>query len=161
MTELDRFDGLLEVGCGDRLGVASDLADRGRDVIAIDVAVDGDDGADEWDDRADGADGSADERSAPDGSLRVRHGDVVALADTADPSSALGVGSEDGTGIDAVYARRLPAELQRPALELATRLDAACLFTTLGFEEPVVPVERRSRPGTTLYVARSVTDRSP
>jgi hypothetical protein len=37
---------------------------------------------------------------------------------------------------------------------LADRLDAACLFTTLGFEEPTVPVRRRSLPGTTVYVAR-------
>ncbi|WP_066411794.1 UPF0146 family protein [Halorubrum aethiopicum] len=145
VAELDRFDRLLEVGCGDRLGVARNLADRGRDVIAIDVEVDG----------------SGDEDPRVDGSLRVRRGDVVALADAADPSSALAIGNEDAAGVDAVYARRLPAELQRPALELATRLDAACLFTTLGFEEPVVPVRRRSIPGTTLYVARAPGDSFP
>lgn len=142
MAELDRFDRLLEVGSGDRLGVAEALADRGRDVIAIDVAVDdGDDG---------GTGGSA-------GSLRVRRNDVISLADAHDPSDAIGA---DG-GIDAVYARRLPAELQRPTVELARRLDADCLFTTLGFEEPIVPVERRSLPGSTLYVARTSTTPSP
>lgn len=153
MTELDRFDRLLEVGCGDRLGVASDLADRGRDVVAIDVAVDDDPGG--VTDEPAGENRSADEgEAAADGSLRVRRGDVVALADAADPSSTLASGNADGTGIDAVYARRLPAELQRPTVDLAARLEAACLFTTLGFEEPIVPVERRSIPGMTLYVAR-------
>ncbi|GAA0520873.1 hypothetical protein GCM10008992_21330 [Halorubrum aquaticum] len=156
MDELDRFDRLLEVGSGDRLGVARDLADRGRDVIAIDVAVD------------EGADGDG-TTGRPDGSLRVRHGDVVALAEASDPTSEIdasaetdtSVGIDSAAGVDAVYARRLPAELQRPTVELAGRLDAACLFTTLGFEEPVVPVERRSLPRTTLYVARSAADPSP
>jgi uncharacterized UPF0146 family protein len=149
VAELDRFDRLLEVGSGDRLDVAGDLAARGHDVVAVDVAVDDDhDVAGPVD--ADGA-----------GSLRVRHGDVVALADATDPASALGVGSGPGTGIDAVYARRLPAELHRPTVDLATRLEAACLFTTLGFEEPVVPVRRRSLPATTLYVARTDTTRAP
>ena len=167
VAELDRFDRLLEVGSGDRLGVADSLADRGRDVIAIDVAVDegaGDDGARE-EDGAGAEDGSGEDGGAGDdggtrrsaGSLRVRHGDVVVLANATDPSSAIGASG----GIDAVYARRLPAELHRPTVELARRLDAACLFTTLGFEEPVVPVERRSLPDTTLYVARSSTGPSP
>ncbi len=151
MTELDRFDRLLEVGCGDRLGVAEDLADRGRDVLAIDVAIDGSSGGDHV------AGSTEDADTVPPGSLRVRHGDVVALADAPSPSSALGTSD----GVDAVYARRLPAELQRPTVELARRLDAACLFTTLGFEEPVVPVERRSLPDTTLYVAHSAADPFP
>jgi uncharacterized UPF0146 family protein len=160
VAELDRFDRLLEVGCGDRLGVARDLADRGRDVIAVDVAVDDEPGG--ATDESAGENRSANEAgTVPDGSLRVRRGDVVALADAAAPPSALGIGSEDAAGFDAVYARRLPAELQRPTVELATRLDAACLFTTLGFEEPVVPVERRSIPGTTLYVARAPGDSFP
>ncbi|OYR59395.1 UPF0146 family protein [Halorubrum halodurans] len=146
VAALDRFDRLLEIGCGDRLGVARDLVARGHDVVAVDVAVDGEHGVD---------------RTADAGSLRVRHGDVVALADATDPASALGVGRGPGTGIDAVYARRLPAELQRPTVDLATRLEAACLFTTLGFEEPVVPVRRRSLPDTTLYVARTDTTRAP
>ncbi len=154
MAELERFDRLLEVGCGDRLGVAEDLADRGRDVTAIDVAdvaIDGSGG----DDHVAGS--TEDANTVPRGSLRVRHGDVVVLADAPDPSSSLGTSD----GVDAVYARRLPAELQRPTVALARRLDAACLFTTLGFEEPVVPVERRSLPDTTLYVARSIADPSP
>jgi hypothetical protein len=53
-----------------------------------------------------------------------------------------------------VYACHLPAELQRPTVALARRLDAACAFTTLGFEEPVVPVTRRALGAAVLYVAR-------
>jgi len=54
----------------------------------------------------------------------------------------------------------LPAELQRSTVDLAERLNADCLFTTLGFEEPVVPVTRRTLSETTLYVARD-RDESP
>jgi Uncharacterized protein conserved in archaea len=94
---------------------------------------------------------------------------VLALAGAADPLTAVtesaSAGSrtdtqgaveraEDATGFDAVYARRLPAELQSATAKLARRLDAACVFTTLGFEDPVVPVERRSHSGTTVYVWR-------
>jgi hypothetical protein len=61
---------------------------------------------------------------------------------------------EEGVAVDGVYARRLPAELQRPTAAFASRLDAACVFTTLGFEEPVVPVTRRSLGEAVLYVAR-------
>ncbi len=53
-----------------------------------------------------------------------------------------------------MYACNLPAELQRPTVALADRLDAVCVFTTLGFEEPVVPVRRRSVEGAAWYVAR-------
>lgn len=141
MADLVRYDRLLEIGVGDRPGVARALAARGRDVTALDVDVD----ADATVDRIAGSD--------TDGSLRLQRGDVVALADAADPAARIG-GSVAVEGVDAVYGLRLPAELQRPTVDLATRLDAACRFTTLGFEDPVVPVERRSIEGTTLYVAR-------
>lgn len=55
---------------------------------------------------------------------------------------------------DAVYARNLPPELHRPALEVAQRADATFLFTTLGGDQPTVPVERRTIAKGTLYVAR-------
>lgn len=142
VAELARYDRLLEVGIGGRPETARSLAERGRDVIAVDV----DPGATE-------AGGSVVDET--EGSVRLRRGDVVALADAADPAAALGAPATDG--IDAVYGLRLPAELQRPTAALAGRLGAACAFTTLGFEEPVVPVERRSLRDATLYVARGPT----
>ena len=52
-----------------------------------------------------------------------------------------------------LYARNLPGELQRPAHDLATAVDAPLWFTTLGAEEPVLSVERESLPADTLYRA--------
>ena len=165
VSELARYDRLVEVGIGDRPAVARALADRGRAVVGIDVdpgertrAAERDVSAAERDVSAAERDVSAAERDAgaaedsTGGSFEVVEGDVVSLAES-DPIAVLS-GSVPERGVDAVYARRLPAELQRPTVLLAERLDAACLFTTLGFEEPVVPVERRSLSGTTLYVAR-------
>lgn len=152
VDELAAFDRLLEIGVGERPEVARALARRGCDVVAIDVdsaAVD---------DREPVPNGDA----AEFGSLRFRRGDVVALAETADPLGALANGAGPPIdGIDAVYGLNLPAELQRPAVELAERLGAACLFTTLGFEEPVVPVKRRPLGAETLYVARDPTEPGP
>ncbi|WP_144799719.1 UPF0146 family protein [Halorubrum depositum] len=143
VEELARHDRLLEVGVGDRPGVARSLAERGRDVVAIDVAVG---------ERTLAAAGET-EASTVTGSLRAVEADVLGLAEAAgggvDPDLRETVGDPD-----AVYACNLPAELQRPTVALAERLDAACLFTTLGFEEPTVPVRRRSLAGTTVYVAR-------
>jgi len=56
-------------------------------------------------------------------------------------------------GADALYARNLPPELQRPALSLARTVGAPLLFTTLGGDPVVVPVSREGVPGGTLYVA--------
>jgi uncharacterized UPF0146 family protein len=64
-------------------------------------------------------------------------------------------------GADAVYARNLPPELHRPALEAARDADAAFLFTTLGGDEPAIPVERRTIAAGTLYVARASPDGRP
>jgi len=55
-------------------------------------------------------------------------------------------------GADAIYALNLPPELHRPTLTLAGEVDTRLLFTTLGAEQPTVPVERRPIPGDTLYV---------
>jgi len=55
-------------------------------------------------------------------------------------------------GADALYARNLPPELQRPALSLARDAGAPLLFTTLGGDPAVVPVSRDPIPGGTLYV---------
>ncbi|MFB6108941.1 MAG: UPF0146 family protein [Haloplanus sp.] len=54
--------------------------------------------------------------------------------------------------VDAVYALNLPAELQRPAREVAREAGADFLFTTLGFEQPVVPVRSETLDGETLYL---------
>jgi len=56
---------------------------------------------------------------------------------------------------DAVYARNLPPELHRPTLEAARDADADFLFTTLGGDQPAVPVERKTIESGTLYVARA------
>jgi uncharacterized protein len=60
------------------------------------------------------------------------------------------------TGAEAIYAQNLPPELHRPVLELARRVDADFLFTTLGGDQPTVPVERRTIRTGTLYVARTI-----
>jgi uncharacterized UPF0146 family protein len=60
-------------------------------------------------------------------------------------------------GTDVVYARNLPPELHRPTVALADEHDAACLFTTLGNDSPVVPVERARLPAETLFLARAQT----
>jgi uncharacterized UPF0146 family protein len=162
VSTLARHERLLEVGIGRRPAVAGALADRGRRVVGIDVAVSA------------AARRAAESRrhTGAGGSLRVVRADVRALA--ADDGDRERLSEIDGRrvdgdgdfreetapdagatpGFDAVYALRLPGELQRPTVALAERLGAACLFTTLGFEEPTVPVTRRSLPGTTLYVAR-------
>ncbi|WP_293029887.1 UPF0146 family protein [Natronococcus sp.] len=79
-------------------------------------------------------------REVPDGVRFVRD-DVV------DPDLAV---YEDA---EAIYARNLPPELHRPTLEVAERVGADFLFTTLGGDQPAVPVERRTVREGTLYVA--------
>jgi uncharacterized UPF0146 family protein len=55
---------------------------------------------------------------------------------------------------DAVYALNCPPELHRPLVDVASAVDAACAFTTLGGDQPAVPVERRTVESSTLYVVR-------
>ncbi|WP_115865193.1 UPF0146 family protein [Halorussus litoreus] len=55
---------------------------------------------------------------------------------------------------DAIYALNLPPELHRPALAVAREADAAFLFTTLGADQPAIPVARETVPGDTVFVAR-------
>jgi uncharacterized UPF0146 family protein len=162
---LDGYGRLIEIGVGRRPGVALALAERGCEVVAIDIEL-----------RASAREAVSETPAAGEGSLRVVAADVTTLAAAddgaverslgldADGRDDEGSGRDDGadapnppngTGVDAVYARNLPAELQRPTVALADRLDAACLFTTLGFEEPVVDVRRRTASsGTVVYVAR-------
>ncbi|WP_255327703.1 UPF0146 family protein [Natrinema sp. J7-1] len=81
------------------------------------------------------------DRDVPDGVAFVRD-DIV------DPEPSVYAGA------DAVYARNLPPELHRPALAAAPAADADFLFTTLGGDQPAVPVERVTIEAGTLYVAR-------
>ncbi|WP_339105663.1 UPF0146 family protein [Haloterrigena salinisoli] len=83
------------------------------------------------------------DRPVPDGVRFVRD-DVV------DPDPAVYAAA------DAIYALNLPPELHRPALEAAREADAALLFTTLGGDQPAIPVERRTVETGTLYVARAM-----
>ena len=55
-------------------------------------------------------------------------------------------------GCEALYALNLPPELHRATLEVARQVDAAFLFTTLGGEQPLVPVRRIAISGDTLYL---------
>lgn len=80
------------------------------------------------------------ERTVPDGVTFVRD-DIV------EPDNSVYEGS------DAIVARNLPPELHRPTLAVARAVDAAFVFTTLGGDQPAVPVERKTIPGGTLFVA--------
>jgi len=56
---------------------------------------------------------------------------------------------------DAVYALNCPPELHRPLWAVSVDADAVCYFTTLGGDQPTVPVEREQLPGgETLYRVR-------
>ncbi|WP_436927954.1 UPF0146 family protein [Halosimplex amylolyticum] len=55
---------------------------------------------------------------------------------------------------DLLYALNLPPELHRPTLAVAREAGATFAFTTLGTDQPLVPVERETLPAETLFVAR-------
>jgi len=78
------------------------------------------------------------ERSVPEGVSFVRD-------DVTDPDPAVYAEA------DAVYALNAPPELHRPLRDVAERADADLRFTTLGGEEPALPVEREAVTGDTLY----------
>jgi uncharacterized UPF0146 family protein len=84
------------------------------------------------------------ERSVPDG-VRFRRDDVVAASERDEPGATYRA--------EALYALNCPPELQRPLVRVARAVDAACYFTTLGGDPPVVPVARETLPGETLFVA--------
>ena len=127
VSRLSDADTLLEVGIGDRSGVAAGLAATGADVHATDVQP----------------------VAVPEG-VCFRVEDVTAV-------EAL----DDFHEVDVVYALNCPPELHRPLCDLARRVDATCYFTTLGADQPTVPVEREQLTDTvdgdpvrvTLYVA--------
>ncbi len=47
-------------------------------------------------------------------------------------------------GAEAIYALRLPPDLQWPVADIAATLDIPLYFTTLGTDPPVVPCEVRT-----------------
>lgn len=103
-------DRLLEVGIGDRGGVAAGLVAAGADVHATDVYP----------------------VSVPDG-VRFRVEDVAAVES---PDSF--------HRVDVIYALNCPPELHRPIRKLAETVGAEFRFTTLGFDEPSIPVRRET-----------------
>ncbi|MFC6990121.1 UPF0146 family protein [Haloplanus sp. GCM10025708] len=84
------------------------------------------------------------ERPVPDGVRFVRDG-VVERSER---------GPRDVYRVDAIYALNLPPELHRPTLEVARDADADFLFTTLGYDQPAIPVGRETHGDETLFVAR-------
>lgn len=83
----------------------------------------------------------------PPAGVRFRREDVTTVDDL-----------DEFHRVDAVYALNCPPELHRPIRDLAVGLGVPFLFTTLGHDRPIVPVERETlldqedRP-VTLYVA--------
>ena len=86
------------------------------------------------------------DRPVPEGVRFVRD-DAVAAGERPDPGEQYRAA--------AVYALNCPPELHGPLVELARRVDADCLFTTLGGDPPAVPARSVTlEGGETLYVAR-------
>ncbi|WP_267642001.1 UPF0146 family protein [Haloarchaeobius amylolyticus] len=81
------------------------------------------------------------DRPVPDGVRFVRD-------DVTDPDLAV------YRDADAIYALNVPPELHRPVWDVAKRVGADFVFTTLGGDQPAIPVERETIPADTLYVAR-------
>lgn len=84
------------------------------------------------------------EFDVPEGVRFVRD-DIVARSEQSDPGRLYSV--------DALYALNLPGELHRPVRDVARATGAAFVFTTLGYEEPTIPVRREQVDGETLYTA--------
>ncbi len=88
------------------------------------------------------------DRTVPDGVRFVRD-------DVTDPTL------DHYRGADLLYALNCPPELQRPLVDVARRVGAACYFTTLGTDPAVVPVARETLPGETLFRASGAAIDSP
>jgi len=108
VSRLADADSLLEIGIGDRTGVAAALAQKGADVRATDVRP----------------------VEVPEG-VRFRVEDITTVAEP-----------EPFHRVEAIYALNCPPELHRPIQELAGAVGATFYFTTLGHDQPSVPVER-------------------
>lgn len=114
---LARYDRLVEVGVGRRTDLAATLAAAGHEVVVVDVSP----------------------PDPPPGVCAV-HDDVFGRAAAVERARRAGRPPDLGpyAGADALYARRLPPELQRPALTVARAAGAPLLFTTLGGDPVVV-----------------------
>jgi uncharacterized UPF0146 family protein len=110
VRQLRGADRLLEVGIGDRTGVAAGLVAAGADVRATDVI----------------------EPSVPAG-VRFRVEDVTTVDDP-----------DKFYRVDVIYALNCPPDLHRPIRDLAEQVGAEFRFTTLGFDEPSIPVRRET-----------------
>ena len=114
---------LLEVGVGRRTGVAAGLVAAGADVRATDV-VDVD---------------------VPEG-VRFRREDVTDVdpPEVDDEGNDAAPVADEFYRVDAVYALNCPPELHRPILDLAASLSVPFYFTTLGHDQPAIPVDRET-----------------
>jgi len=122
------YPSVCEVGVGRRPAVAGELAARGVRVTATDIH----------------------ERSVPDGVVFVCD-DLLAARER------VRAGGDPGRPYHAaaVYALDCPPELHGPLAAVADAVDADALFTTLGGDEPTVPVERTQlSDGETLFTVR-------
>lgn len=72
------------------------------------------------------------EQSVPDG-VRFRVEDVTTVDDP-----------DEFHRVDVVYALNCPPDLHRPIRDLAESVGATFRFTTLGYDEPAIPVQRES-----------------
>jgi hypothetical protein len=111
------YDRLVEVGVGDRTDLAAALAAAGHGVTVVDRSP-----------------------PAPSPGVRAVRDDIVVRAAAVERARRQGRSLPLGpyAGADALYARRLPPELQRPALTVARAVGAPLLFTTLGGDPAVV-----------------------
>jgi uncharacterized UPF0146 family protein len=123
VRRLSHADRLLEVGIGDRHGVAAGLVAADADVRATDVRA-----------------------VAVPGDIRFRVEDVTTV-DSPDEFHQ----------VDVIYALNCPPELHEPIRSLAERVGATFAFTTLGHDQPAIPVDRETLTGETDGTA--VTER--
>lgn len=79
------------------------------------------------------------ERDVPDGVAFVRD-------DVTDPDHSVYADA------DAIYALRLPPDIQEPVAAIADQEDVPLFFTTLGTDPPVVPTDVRTIEEGSLYV---------
>jgi hypothetical protein len=126
------FDRLVEVGVGRRVDLAAALVAAGHEVTVVDVSP-----------------------PDPPPGVRAVRDDVLARAAAVERARREGVPPDFGpyAGADALYARRLPPELQRPALTVARAAGGPLLFTTLGGDPVVVPATPETVTEGTLHRA--------
>lgn len=125
VERLTEYGKLLEIGIGNRPAVAATLAAEGRTIRAIDI--------------------DTPSKALPEGVVFEQRSVHDLVTDASNRVSA------QMYHVDAVYAFNLPAELQSATVQVATAADADCLFTTLGFESPIIDVASLTVGEATLY----------